>query len=215
MMIKTVHTECDRNGYSNYNETNRSVLIEDASDILSEYFDLMFPGWRDDVNMKDTPRRFTKAMVEDIASSLYQKFPKITAFDNVEKYNGIVLQSNIPVKSLCSHHLQNIYGVAHVAYLPDPDGKIIGLSKLNRIVEYYSRKPQVQENLTTQIHNSVSKLCEKNNGVAVIIKAKHMCVEHRGVNQNSDMSTCVLSGGFRDDQKIRDEFYKLVEYSTK
>ncbi len=190
-------------------------IIEKASKAYAKFMNVVLPGWENDVNSKDTPTRVSKAFVEDIAKGLYTIPPKITAFDNIEKYSGIVLQSNIPVQSLCSHHHQNIFGSAHVAYLPSKDGKIIGLSKLNRLVEFYSRTPQVQENLTQQIHDTVNEICENNNGVAVIIKAKHMCVGHRGINQNSDMSTAVLSGAFLNEDKVRDEFYKLVEYANK
>lgn len=190
-------------------------MIDEASIHYAKFMDVLFPGWTIDPNSRDTPRRVAKAFVNDITKSLYSKEPKITAFDNLDGYDGIVLQGNIPVKSLCSHHHQNISGVAHVAYLPKKDGKIIGLSKLNRIVDYYARTPQVQENLTQQIHDAINEVCEGNEGVAVIIKAKHNCVCHRGVNQDSDMSTAVLTGGFRHDEKVRNEFYKLVEYSTK
>jgi len=196
-------------------EREKANLIKKAEKYYSKYMSVLLPGWENDPNSKDTPHRVTKAFVEDIAKGLYTAFPKITSFDNIDKYSGIVLQSNIPVRSFCSHHHQNIYGIAHVAYIPSSDGKIIGLSKLNRIVSYYAQAPGVQENLTQQIHDAVSEICENNKGVAVIIKAKHMCVGHRGVNHDSDMSTAVLSGDFKADQKVRDEFYKLVEYSLK
>lgn len=200
--------------YEGLSDKQKIKLIEKGSKAFAKFMDVLLPGWEDDPNMANTPTRFSKAFVEDIAKSLYGTTPKITAFENVEKYSGIVLQSGIPVRSLCSHHFQNIKGLAHVAYIPSVDGKIIGLSKLNRIVDYYSRCPQVQENLTQQIHDAVSLICEKNQGVAVIIKAKHDCVGHRGVNHDSDMSTAVLSGGFKELDKVRDEFYKLVDYAS-
>ena len=196
-------------------EKGKIQLIQKGAKQFAKFLDIMFPDWKTDPNMENTHTRWTKSIIEDLCKGLYDDFPRITVFDNVDKYSGIVLQSNIPVQSLCSHHLQNIYGVAHVAYIPSENGKIIGLSKLNRIVEFYSRRPQVQENLTQQIHDSIKEICKDNIGVAVIIKAKHMCVGHRGINQNSDMSTAVLSGAFYDIPKVRDEFYKLVEFSTK
>ncbi len=196
-------------------EKQKESLINKASVYYGKYMDILMPGWQEDPNSIDTPRRVTKAFINDIGKGLYTAPPKITAFDNVENYSGIVLEANIPVQSLCSHHHQNIFGEAHVAYIPSATGKIIGLSKLNRIVEYYSRTPQVQENLTQQIHDSINELCEGNRGVAVIIKAKHMCVGHRGINQNSDMCTAILTGDFGDIDKVRNEFYKLVELSTK
>lgn len=197
-------------------QKEREELILNATEHYEKFMDLMFPGWKLDPNMSNTPHRVVKAYVNDLCTSLYTDGPKITTFDNVDKYDGIVLQSNIAVKSLCSHHFQNIHGIAHVAYIPSPDGKIIGLSKLNRIVEYHSRKPQVQENLTMQIHNHVNELCEGNLGVAVIIKAKHMCCSHRGINHDSDMQTVKLSGAFYENQDgCRDELYNLIHYASK
>ncbi len=196
-------------------EKQKERMIKKAAKAYEKYMDIIIPNWKTDPNCIETPTRVAKAFILDIGKGLYNDLPKMTAFDNVDGYTGIVLQSNIEVKSLCSHHHQNIKGLAHVAYIPSKDGKIIGLSKLNRIVEYYARRPQVQENLTQQIHDAVNKICEKNQGVAVIIKAKHDCVCHRGIGQDSDMSTAVLSGAFHEEENTRQEFYKLVEYASR
>jgi GTP cyclohydrolase I len=196
-------------------DKEKKRLIDKAAKHYAKYMDVLLPGWQNDPNSKDTPTRVAKAFVEDISKGLYDGPPKITAFDNVEGYTGIVLQSAIPIRSLCSHHHQAIYGLAFVAYIPSKEGKIIGLSKLNRIVEKFSRTPQVQENLTQQIHDAVHEICEANKGVAVVIRAKHNCVGHRGVNHDSDMSTAVLTGGFQNEDRVRDEFYKLIELSNK
>lgn len=197
-------------------EKEREKLIKDSVKHYERFMDIAFPNWRTDPNMQDTPHRVVKAYVNELCVSLYSDGPKITTFENVDKYDGIVLQSNIDVKSLCSHHFQNIHGVAHVAYIPSADGKIIGLSKLNRIVDYFARRPQVQENLTMQIHDYVNELCEGNQGVAVLIKAKHMCCSHRGINHDSDMQTVKLSGAFfANTDGCRDELYNLINYATK
>lgn len=195
-------------------KVNTEEIIDKAALAYAKYMDIITPGWEKDPNASDTPRRVAKAFVNDIGKSLFSNPPKITVFNNVDKYDGIVLQSDIPVKSLCSHHHQNIFGIAHVAYIPSADGKIIGLSKLNRIVDHFSRRPQVQENLTMQIHDYVNKLCEGNIGVAVIVKAKHMCCSHRGVNHDSVMQTAKLSGAFYNVDKVREEFYNLVNFSN-
>jgi len=190
--------------------------IEQAASHYAKFMDIIYPGWETDPNSIDTPRRVSKAFITELFKTVHDSdFNNVTSFDNIEHYDGIVIQSNIPVKSMCSHHHQIISGIAHVAYLPSKTGKIIGLSKLNRIVDYYARTPQVQENLTTQIHNKVNELCEANQGVAVIIKAKHACCSHRGVNHDSDMQTCKLSGEFFSDDRARNEFYQLVDYATK
>ena len=188
-------------------------IIADAAAAYAAYMDIILPGWKDDPNSKDTPLRVAKAFVEDIGKSLYTDFPKITTFENVDGYDGIVFQGNIPVKSLCSHHHQNVFGEAFIAYIPDgKNSKIIGLSKLNRVVDFFSRKPQVQENLTMQIHTCIDKLIENNKGVAVVIRAKHMCVSHRGIGHDSDMQTAKLSKYFFDNEMgTRSEFYRMIK----
>jgi GTP cyclohydrolase I len=102
-------------------------------------------------------------------------------------------------------------GKAHVAYIPGADGKVIGLSKLNRIVEWFARRPQVQENLSMQIHDYITKECAGNRGVAVMIEAKHMCASCRGVRHDSTMMTSKLSGAFEQNDATRNEFYKFIE----
>jgi GTP cyclohydrolase I len=105
-------------------------------------------------------------------------------------------------------------GYAHVAYLPSKDGKVIGLSKLNRIVDWFARRPQVQENLIMQIHNYIDQICEKNKGVAVMIEANHTCCSNRGIKHDSTMRTARMSGAFLDeDDNSRSEFYKFVEFA--
>ena len=102
-------------------------------------------------------------------------------------------------------------GYAHVAYIPSSDGKVIGLSKLNRIVEYFARRPQVQENLTMQIHDYINEVCEGNKGVSVMIAANHMCACVRGVRHDSTMMTSKMSGAFLEDPAARNEFYRFVD----
>ncbi len=155
--------------------------------------------------------RVAKAFVNDLAEGVYSEPPKITAFDNIDGYDGIVFQGNITLHSFCSHHHLPFVGNAHVAYLPTPEGKVIGLSKLNRIVEFYARRPQVQENLTMQIHDHINKVCEGNIGVAVMIEANHMCACVRGVKHNATMKTAKLSGAFMEnDNDAREEFYDFI-----
>jgi GTP cyclohydrolase I len=199
-----------------YTDDEMKKMLDEASKHYANFLEALKFDWKSDPNMIDTPRRVAKSIVDDLCSSLYEEPPKITAFQNVDKYDGIVMQTNITVKSLCAHHFQNIFGIAHVAYLPDANGTIIGLSKLNRIVEYNSRKPQVQENLVMNIHDDVNQLCDGNHGVAVIIKAKHNCVSHRGINDtNSSMITSKLSGAFLDNDRVRNEFYELVKLAER
>jgi GTP cyclohydrolase I len=186
--------------------------IDQAADAYAIFMDQVIPGWREDPQAFDTPRRVAKSFVNDLVKSLHAtEGPKISSFDNGEGYDGMVAQLDIPVKSLCAHHHLPIIGVAHVAYIPTPSSKIIGLSKLNRIVEFWSRRPQTQEHLTMQIHEDIARHTEGNVGVAVAIYAKHFCCSHRGISHDSTMKTAKLSGAFMDDRtKARDEFYQFI-----
>jgi GTP cyclohydrolase I len=117
---------------------------------------------------------------------------------------------------LCSHHHALFTGVAHVAYIPSRDGKVIGLSKLNRIVDWFSRRPQIQEGLTTQIHEFIDSICEGNKGIAVVVEAKHTCCSCRGIKHDSTMRTARMTGSFlNNNDNSRAEFYKFVEFSKK
>ena len=186
-------------------------MIVEAAEHYGRYMTALGFDWENDPNSSDTPMRVAKAFVNDLAEGVYNASPKITAFDNVDGYDGIVFQGNIKLHSFCSHHHLPFIGNAHVAYLPTPEGKVIGLSKLNRIVEFYARRPQVQENLTMQIHSHINKVCEQNIGTAVMLEANHMCACVRGVKHDATMKTSKLSGVFMDNNNLaRDEFYNFV-----
>ena len=192
-------------------DDEKKAMIEKAALHYGEYMTALGIDWRNDPNSSDTPNRVAKAFVNDLAQGCYTDAPKITAFDNIDGYDGIVFQGNIDVKSFCSHHHLPFVGSAHVAYIPSKEGKVIGLSKLNRIVEYFARRPQVQENLTMQIHDYINNACEGNAGVAVMVEANHMCACVRGVRHDSTMMTSKMSGAFLADGNARSVFYKFVE----
>ncbi|MBC8422002.1 MAG: GTP cyclohydrolase I [Pelagibacteraceae bacterium] len=197
------------NGNKPLTQEQKQTMIEEAAGYYGEYMTALGFDWKNDPNSDDTPHRVARAFVNDLASGVYNTPPKITAFDNVDNYDGMVFQGNIKMHSFCSHHHLPFIGVAHVAYIPNIEGKVIGLSKLNRIVEFYARRPQVQENLTMQIHSHISETCEQNDGVAVLVEANHMCACVRGVKHNSIMKTAKLSGVFND-ASPREEFYNFV-----
>ena len=178
-------------------------MVAEAAEHYGRYMTALGFDWKNDPNSSDTPMRVAKAFVNDLARGVYNEPPKITAFDNVDGYDGIVFQGNIKLHSFCSHHHLPFIGYTHVAYLPTPEGKVIGLSKLNRIVEFYARRPQVQENLTMQIHDHINRVCEGNLGVAVMIEANHMCACVRGVKHDATMKTAKLSGVFMDNNNQR------------
>jgi len=160
--------------------------------------------------LKETPKRFIKAW--EHFSSGYKQDPKDvlkTFTDGAEKYDEMVLVRDIPVYSHCEHHLAPFFGVAHIAYIPD--GKIVGLSKLSRLVDVFARRLQVQERLTNQIATAMEEhLAPK--GIAVVIECRHLCMESRGIQrQGSATITSAMRGVFRDDQKARAEFFGLVK----
>ena len=196
-------------------EKEKDSMIEDAAEAYGKFLDALGCDWRNDPNSADTPRRVAKAYVRDLWKGRYDAMTDITAFPS-DGYNGIVQESNIPVTSMCSHHHQTIGGRVSIAYVPSENGKVVGLSKLNRIVEHFGRRGAIQEQLTVAIHNAIDKICEGNLGVAVMIDATHNCVSCRGVkHQGASMQTAKLSGCFLNEDAARAEFYKNIELAGK
>ena len=165
---------------------------------------------RSDDSIEGTPMRLAKMYPFELMYGMdYRNFPKCTAVQNKMAYDEMVFENNITVKSLCEHHLIPIVGVAHVAYIPKD--KVLGLSKLNRIVEFFSRRPQIQERLAEQIYHTLAFILGTED-IAVVINAKHLCVSHRGVNDSTSMTvTSKLGGEFRDDHAVRAEFMNLIK----
>jgi len=156
--------------------------------------------------LKDSPKRVAKMYVKEIFSGLDPKNkPSISKFENKYQYNEMLVEKNITLHSYCEHHFVPILGVAHVAYIAN--GNVIGLSKLNRIVRYFSKRPQVQERLTVQISEELKKVLNTED-VAVLIDAEHLCVKTRGVeDQRSSTVTTSYSGKFLENQ-TKNEFLK-------
>jgi len=205
-----------RSGGNNpYTEDEKEIIIKNAEKAYGDFLTALQFDWENDPNMCDSPRRVSRMFVREIAKGCYDNPPKITVFDNVDHYDGMVFEGNITVKSMCSHHVLGFIGKACVAYIPDENGKICGLSKLNRVVDFFSRRPQVQENLTTQIHDYLNALIPGNKGIAVVIEAEHMCVKLRGVEHDSSMSTSKLSGLFLEKPEVRKEFYDFLRNTKK
>lgn len=196
-------------------EEKKRMLLE-AEHHYGEFLTAMGFDWRQDASMQNTPHRVAKMWIDDLAEGSMNAQPKITSFPNDAGYTGLVCQTRIPVSSMCAHHHLPFVGFAHVAYIPgtDEESKIIGLSKLNRITDWYSRRPTVQESLTKQIHSFVNEKCVGNRGVAVVIEAQHMCVRCRGIRQDSVMKTSEMSGYFFENEiGTRQEFFQLIDQS--
>jgi len=161
-----------------------------------------------DDSIQGTPRRVAKMFVKEIFSGINPKNePAITLFDNKFGYHQMLVEKNIKLHTFCEHHFLPIYGVAHIAYIADKE--VVGLSKLNRIVEYFAKRPQVQERLTVQIAEYLKKALRTEH-VAVYIEAKHMCVQLRGVEHNdSSTVTSEYSGKFLE-EATRNEFLQSI-----
>ncbi|MFA0964624.1 GTP cyclohydrolase I FolE [Roseivirga sp. BDSF3-8] len=161
-----------------------------------------------DDSLQGTPHRVAKMYIKEVFSGLDPKNkPKATLFDNKYRYDEILLEKDITFHSNCEHHFVPIYGKAHVAYISS--GKVIGLSKINRIVQYYAKRPQVQERLTVQIANELKETLQTEH-VAVVLDALHMCVASRGVNDvNSSTVTAHYSGKFQE-EGTKNEFLRLI-----
>jgi GTP cyclohydrolase I len=182
-------------------EKEKSSMIDDAAEAYGQFLDALGCDWRNDPNSADTPRRVAKAYVNDLWKGRYTPMSEITSFPS-DGYDGIVLEKDIPLVSQCSHHHQTIQGVVHIAYIPGPEGRVVGLSKLNRIVEHFGRRGAIQEQLTVAIHKAVNEICEGNVGVMVMIKGTHNCVSCRGVrHQGASMMTSEVNGVFADHTK--------------
>ena len=185
-------------------------MIDKAAKAYGNFLNAVGFDYTADRQTVDTPRRVAKAWLKDLIVGSISDEPKMTVFPNDEGYDGLVIQSGIPIVSMCAHHNLAFTGYATVAYVPAEN--VIGLSKLNRIVEWFGRRPQMQESLTQQIHDFIAKKMQCNS-VAVSIASKHMCCSNRGIKHpTSTMTTNKFSGVFMEkDNLIREEFLHAIQ----
>ena len=184
-------------------ELSEEEKIDRIEEHFREIMNVIGLDMNDD-SLQGTPRRVAKMYVQEIFGGLDpNKKPAPTLFENTYAYRQMLVEKNIPLHSTCEHHFQPIIGKAHLAYIPN--GKVIGLSKLNRIVDYYARRPQVQERLTMQIAKELKKVL-KTEDVAVYIEAKHMCVEARGIKHSGCSTSTVEYCGKFLNENTRAEF---------
>ena len=185
---------------------NEKVELIDAS--MHTIIQVLGLDTQDD-SISGTADRVAKMWVDELCIGLdYNNFPRCTLFDNKMGFDSMVIQRDITFHSMCEHHFQNITGMAQVAYIPN--GKVVGLSKLNRIVNFFARRPQVQERLNEQIFYALEYVLGTSD-VAVLLEADHYCVKARGCNdQNSSMTTSKLGARFFDVSKLRSEFMTLA-----
>jgi GTP cyclohydrolase I len=221
---RKVHEELEvvKVGYANgvaegfpFTDKEKLKMIDEAEEAYGKFLDALKCDWRNDPNSMETPRRVAKAYVNDLWAGRYTAMSPITSFPS-DGYDGIVIERNIPLTSMCSHHHQTIGGVVHIGYIAGEGGQVIGLSKLNRIVELFGRRGAIQEQLTSAIHNAVDKVTAGNKGVIVTIVAGHNCVSCRGVkHQGASMVTTKASGVFKDNKNLaRQEYFDSIKINN-
>lgn len=202
--LRSIGMETPMSGIRYDNDTQIKTIQNAFTEIMS----VLGLNLNDD-SLIDTPKRVAKMFVNETLWGLApENFPKCTAIENKMHYNEMVCETGIKVMSQCEHHFVTIDGLATVAYIPKT--KVLGLSKINRIVEYFSRRPQVQERLTIQIAEALKYILETDD-VAVIVQATHYCVKSRGIEDvNSSTVTSHLSGAFRNEADCRAEFMAIA-----
>jgi GTP cyclohydrolase IA len=188
-------------------DAERAAMTAAAAQKLEELFDILRIDYQNDHNTRDTPQRVAKMYVEELLEGRFAAPPKITEFDNAQGYDQLIVTGPIELRSMCAHHLMPIYGQAYVGILPAADGKIIGLSKYDRIVHYFASRLQIQEELVKQIGQYVMDMTAPR-GLAVRVSAVHMCKTQRGVraSHRSRMVNTCYWGEMASDEALKAEF---------
>lgn len=201
---KTEYTPIRKDAFEISVEKKQALIQEHFFEIMK----ILGLDMEDD-SLKNTPQRVAKMYVNEIFGGLLpENKPAVSTFENTYKYRQMLIEKDITVYSTCEHHFLPIIGRAHLAYISN--GKVIGLSKINRIVNYYARRPQVQERLTRQIVEAIKEALNTKD-VACVIDAKHLCVNSRGIQDtNSSTVTAELSGMFRNNPTTRKEFLHYI-----
>lgn len=223
MKIDNILENIDETGDNHIPSNNDNPIRKDAFEINDEekmeciekdvhhILETMGMDLSDD-SLSGTPRRVAKMFVKEIFAGLDPKRkPKASVFENNYKYGQMLVEKNITVYSTCEHHLLPIVGRAHVAYISN--GTVVGLSKMNRIVEYYAKRPQVQERLTIQIVRELQKAMDTKD-VACIIDAKHLCVNSRGIKDIESSTVTSEFGGRFNEDNVRKEFLDYIKLET-
>ena len=204
---KSIHPQLCNEQVEDIDPSGREAMRALVAAKIGELFDILQIDHRSDHNTRDTPERVAKMYVEEILRGRYTAPPEITEFDNADGYDQLIVTGPIDVRSTCAHHLMPIYGQAYIGILPAAAGKLIGLSKYDRIVDYFSARLQIQEELVNQIGQFI---CERTNprGLAVRMSAVHMCKTHRGIkaSHRSRMVSCCYFGEMKSDPSLKSEF---------
>lgn len=182
------------------------LLVDEVALKMEEVLHSLVIDTVHDHNTQDTARRVAKMFVKETFSGRYRPIPKVTAFPNMG-YKSLYTTGPISIRSTCAHHFQNIVGKCWVGVIPDEE--VIGLSKFNRLVHHICERPQIQEEMTTQIAEALQEYAKTPN-IAVVVKAEHHCMTQRGVREHeSDMTTAIMLGAFESDPALKKEFYDI------
>ena len=224
MSLEEKLSEIEELGNNHVGTSSDTPMRDDAFELSDEekmkrinanVFDIMHTLGLDltDDSLSGTPHRVAKMFVNEIFSGLDPKNkPKMSTFENKYKYGEMLVEKNITVYSTCEHHLLPIVGRAHVAYISS--GRVVGLSKMNRIVDYYAKRPQVQERMTMQIVKDLQEALDTED-VACIIDAKHLCVNSRGIRDIESSTVTGEYGGQFKNQNVKKEFLEYIKFDTK
>jgi GTP cyclohydrolase IA len=219
----TKHSSFDKIGYKSTdniskfikNEAEFKELTKNVEKAFDDVLKALVIDTENDHNTKETAKRVAKMFVHEIFAGRYHPAPTITQFPNVKSYDELYVTGPISVRSTCAHHMMPIRGVCYIGVYPGSN--VVGLSKFNRIVEWVSSRPQIQEEMTSSIADEVEKMVaidgedKKNWGVAVLVQAEHFCITHRGVKEHeSAMTTSILRGKFKDKPNLKSEFFNIV-----
>ncbi len=186
-------------------DTEKMATIEKHFHIIMEEMGLDMT----DDSLRGTPHRVAKMFIQEIFSGLNPaNKPKISVFENSYHYDKMLVEANISFNSTCEHHFLPIIGKAHIGYVSN--GKVIGLSKLNRIVDYFARRPQVQERMIMQIFNELKTVLNTED-VIVVVEAEHLCVSSRGIKDSSSYTSTIQYGGIFSEKENRNDFFNLIK----
>ena len=203
---KNKRFHCNDNISEFIEEGELDQLQQEVEGKLQEVMESLVIDTEHDHNTNDTARRVAKMYVKEIFGGRFQPTPRITSFPNMG-YKSLYTSGPISIRSTCAHHFQNIVGKAWIGIVPEEE--VIGLSKFNRLVHHIAERPQIQEEMTTQIAEALQKYAHTKH-IAVVVKAEHHCMTHRGVREHeSDMTTAIMLGAFERDPALKQEFYDI------
>lgn len=190
----------------NQNEIN--LLVDEVTEKMQQVLDSLVIDTENDHNTKETARRVAKMFVCETFNGRYVPVPKVTAFPNLG-YKSLYTTGPVTIRSTCAHHFQNIVGRCWVGVIPEKE--VIGLSKFNRLIHHICERPQIQEEMTSQIAEALQKYAKTDN-IAVVVKAEHFCMTQRGVREHeNDMVTAIMLGAFQKDPALKKEFYDIMK----